>query len=173
MSKAIYHTRLRPAGLRTEITGFAASSTSLALVQKGYKQSEGPTSFTPIRFSTLIKQHPSRLRIFTETYTLHPFSQSVTTPTATMQSKTSIITSLFLWLALASAAVNLAQIVASNEDLAEQSTNADTDVNSVDLVNGLAASQVGLTKFHHPRQHLNQNKLTATNQRQSPKTSQA
>ena len=90
-----------------------------------------------------------------------------------MQSKTSIITSLFLCLALVSAAVNLAQIVASNEDLAEQSTNADNDVNNVDLVNGLAASQVSLKTFHHPRHHLNQNKLTTAPQRQSPKTSQA
>ncbi|KAM0799965.1 hypothetical protein BDR22DRAFT_822030 [Usnea florida] len=58
-----------------------------------------------------------------------------------MQPKTSIITSLFLWLALVSAAVNLAQIVASNEDLEEQSTNADNDVNNVAVLNGLTASQ--------------------------------
>ena len=59
-----------------------------------------------------------------------------------MQPKTSIITCLFLYLALVSAAVNLAQIVASNEDLEEQSTNADNDVNNVAVLNGLSASQV-------------------------------
>ena len=91
-----------------------------------------------------------------------------------MQPKTSIIASLFLWLALVSAAVNLAQIVASNEDLEEQSTNADNDVNNVALLNGLTASQVNFQNFHHPRQQqLKQNKLTTTTQRQSPKTSQA
>ena len=63
-----------------------------------------------------------------------------------MHPKTSLITSLFLYLALVSAAVNLAQIVASNEDLAEQSTNADNDVNSVDVLNGLTTSQVSFEK---------------------------
>ena len=54
-----------------------------------------------------------------------------------MFTKLTIILCLCLWLAIASAAVNLAQIVASNEDLQEQSTNADTDVNKVTMLNGL------------------------------------
>ncbi|KAF6221866.1 hypothetical protein HO133_001834 [Letharia lupina] len=54
-----------------------------------------------------------------------------------MFSKTSIILSLCFWLAFASAAVNLAQIVASNENLEEQATNADTDVNDLTALNGL------------------------------------
>ena len=54
-----------------------------------------------------------------------------------MSTQIPIILTLCFWLAFASAAVNLAQIVASNENLQEQSTNADSDVNSVTLVNGL------------------------------------
>lgn len=54
-----------------------------------------------------------------------------------MFSKTSIVVCLSLWLAIASAAVNLAQIVASNEDLQEQSTNADSDVNDITALNGM------------------------------------
>ena len=61
-----------------------------------------------------------------------------------MFTKLSIIFFLCFWLAIASAAVNLAQIVASNEDLQEQSTNADTDVNKVTMLNGLDFAPVRL-----------------------------
>ncbi|CAD6579084.1 MAG: hypothetical protein ASARMPRED_008950 [Alectoria sarmentosa] len=54
-----------------------------------------------------------------------------------MYSKLSIVCGLYFWLTIVSAAVNLAQIVSSNEDLQEQSTNADTDVNDVTMLNGL------------------------------------
>ncbi|CAF9915745.1 MAG: hypothetical protein ALECFALPRED_010317 [Alectoria fallacina] len=54
-----------------------------------------------------------------------------------MFSKLSIVCGLCFWLTIVSAAVNLAQIVSSNEDLQEQSTNADTDVNDVTMLNGL------------------------------------
>ncbi|KAL9076176.1 MAG: hypothetical protein Q9161_001223 [Pseudevernia consocians] len=42
-----------------------------------------------------------------------------------------------MWLTIVSAQVKLAQIVASNENLEEQSTNADTDVNKITVLNGL------------------------------------
>ena len=54
-----------------------------------------------------------------------------------MSTKVLIILTLCSWLAFASAAVNLAQIVGSNENLQEQSTNTHSDVNGVTLVNGL------------------------------------
>ena len=83
-----------------------------------------------------------------------------------MHPQTSLITTLFLYLALVSAAVNLAQIVASNEDLAEQSTNADNDVNNVDVLNGLIASQVSFKSPTSLAKKIKQHKLTATTQRQ-------
>ena len=49
----------------------------------------------------------------------------------------SIVPCLCMWLTIVSAQVNLAQIVASNENLEEQSTNADTDVNKITVLNGL------------------------------------
>ena len=66
-----------------------------------------------------------------------------------MFSKTSIILSLCFWLAFASAAVNLAQIVASNENLEEQATNADTDVNDLTALNGLDYAPVRRTVQLH------------------------
>lgn len=44
---------------------------------------------------------------------------------------------LCMWLTIVSAQVNLAQTVASNENLEEQSINADTDVNEITMLNGL------------------------------------
>lgn len=64
-----------------------------------------------------------------------------------MFTKLSLILCLSLCLAIASAAVNLAQIVASNEDLQEQSTNADTDVNKVTMLNGLDFAPVRLSSY--------------------------
>ena len=61
-----------------------------------------------------------------------------------MYSKLSIVCGLYFWLTIVSAAVNLAQIVSSNEDLQEQSTNADTDVNDVTMLNGLENAPVRL-----------------------------
>ena len=66
---------------------------------------------------------------------------------AIMFTKLSIILCLCLWLPIASAAVNLAQIVASNENLQEQSTNADTDVNKVTMLNGLDFAPVRRASF--------------------------
>lgn len=54
-----------------------------------------------------------------------------------MSLKLHLVFALCSWLAIVSAQVNLAQIVASNENLQEQSTNADSDVNDITLLNGL------------------------------------
>lgn len=59
----------------------------------------------------------------------------------------SIFYGLCFWLAIASATVNLAQVVSSNEDLQEQSTNADTDVNNVNVINALEAAPVRLASL--------------------------
>ena len=59
-----------------------------------------------------------------------------------MLSSLYIASCLCFWFAIASAQVNLAQIIASNEDLQEQSTNADKDVNDVNVVTGLDIAPV-------------------------------
>ena len=59
-----------------------------------------------------------------------------------MYFKLLIIHFLYCWLPIASATVNLAQVVSSNENLQEQSTNADTDVNNVNVINALEAAPV-------------------------------
>lgn len=59
----------------------------------------------------------------------------------------SIIYCLYLWLPIASATVNLAQVVSSNENLQEQSTNADTDVNNVNVINALEAAPVRIASL--------------------------
>lgn len=59
-----------------------------------------------------------------------------------MLSSLYILSCLCFWFAVVSAQVNLAQIIASNEDLQEQSTNADKDVNDVTIVDGLDIAPV-------------------------------
>ncbi len=71
-----------------------------------------------------------------------------------MSSKLLIIFGLCFWLAFASAAVNLAKIVASNENLQEQSTNADSDVNDVTVLNGLDYAPVRHTFASHTYEGL-------------------
>lgn len=80
-------------------------------------------------------------RFSRQVYLLHPQSLLFNIYTTDiMIFDLSIFYGLCFWLAIASATVNLAQVVSSNENLQEQSTNADTDVNNVNVINALEAA---------------------------------